>query len=1039
MFTHAFRIVILFVAISLIGLALVPGLDVNLTPTYNPPVLSINYSLQGSPDVVERQATSPLENALSQIDGVNEIYSISRYNGGIIRLRFDKEEDLAFRKFETATIIRNLYKKLPEGMSYPRIRQSGGDEEDEDSYRPILTYSINGPYAPYKLANDAVDYIQKPLRQIAGVEDVEVSGGVPLQITIDFDPAKLMRYQLSKNDLIAALSTQSTSVYLGRTETASGEQFFAKLNGATPDIKALENTLVQEKKERSILLKDVARVFIEEQQPKRYQRINGQNAVYLSLYARKGTNKVLLAQQVNNLLNELSTALPEGLVLRLEKDETIFLKEELQKIYVRTALSVAILVCFIFLINRNWRYLTVLFSGIVVNLCMTSVLLYIWGIELHIYSIAGLTISFGLIVDNAIVMIDHLHKKANRKIFLALFAASLTTIMALLVVLLLPEEDRRNLTDFSMVVAVNLAVSLLVALFFSPALYQLLFKSKIKRRQFSVKSLKRKIRFFKVYAASIAWLVKYRKAFILLLILAFGLPIFQLPVQVEGQAWYNNSIGSDKYQDEIRPITDKILGGALRKFVQEVYEGYSYRSAERSRLMVNARLPFGTTLDDANFVISTVEAYLKRVEGIDKFVTNVTGRNARVEITFDEAYEDSALPYQLKARLQARSIDLTGVRWSIYGVGRGFSAGGESTDRPSFRINLKGYNYDELERQANVLADTLLNNRRVQEVKTNEQIGWGREKSSEYVLVFDTDRLAKAGVSRGQVVQTLSDLTIPTSPSLSANFQDELMPVYIKASSAERFSKYDLMRESLPIDTARLLKIEDYADLTFEETANEIHKQDRQYLRVIAFDYLGSARFGAKHRDRSIEVVSAQMPVGYSVEAAGYGFRFDKEKRQYSLLLVLLVGIYFISAILFENLRQPLYIISNVPISFIGLFLIFALFDFSFDQGGYAAFILLGGLVVNAAIFIVHDLNNSPVKKYNRAVIKSVVGKAQPILLTVLSTCFGLIPFLIEGEDEVFWFALAIGTIGGLLFSLFAVFVCLPVFLSKRKSPNQIA
>ena len=95
--------------------------------------------------------------------------------------------------------------------------------------------------------------------------------------------------------------------------------------------------------------------------------------------------------------------------------------------------------------------------------------------------------------------------------------------------------------------------------------------------------------------------------------------------------------------------------------------------------------------------------------------------------------------------------------------------------------------------------------------------------------------------------------------------------------------------------------------------------------------------------------------------------------------------------------------------------------------------------MVNAAIFIAHDLNNSPIKKYNRAVIKSVVGKAQPILLTVLSTCFGLIPFLIEGEDEVFWFALAIGTIGGLLFSLFAVFVCLPVFLSKRKSPNQIA
>ena len=1035
MFTHAFRIVVLFVAISLIGLTLIPSLDVNFTPTYNPPVLSINYSFQGSPDVVERLATSPLENVLSQIEGVNEIYSVSRYNAGVIRLRFDKEEDLAFRKFETATIIRNLYKKLPEGMSYPRITQSGSEDEDEATYRPILTYSINGPYAPYKLANDAIEYIQKPLRQIAGVEDAQVSGGVPLQITISFDPTKLMRYRLSKKDLVAALSTQNNSVYMGRTETASGEQFFTKLSGATPDIKALENTLVQLKKDRPILLKDLASVFIEEQQPKHYQRINGENAVYLSVYARRATNKVLLAEQVNALLNELSTGLPEGLVLRLEKDETVFLKKELQKIYVRTALSVTILICFIFLINRNWRYLTVLFSGILVNLCITSALLYVFGVELHIYSIAGLTISFGLIVDNAIVMIDHIHKKANRNIFLALFAASFTTIMALLVVFLLPEEDRRNLTDFSMVVAVNLAVSLLVALFFSPALYQLLFKAKYKSKLSSMSGLRRKVRFFKTYNSTIQWIVNYRKAFIFLLILAFGLPVFKLPVQWEGQDWYNNSIGSYQYQDEIRPITDKVFGGALRKFVQEVYEGYSYRSAERTRLMINARLPFGTTLNDANFVISTVEDYLKGITGIDKFVTNVNERSARVEITFDEEYDDSALPYQLKARLQARSIDLTGVRWSIYGVGRGFSAGGESMDRPSFRINMKGYNYDELERQANILADTLLNNRRVQEVKTNEQIGWGREKTSEYVLAFDTDQLAKAGVSRGQVVQTLSDLTVPTGPSLRANFQDELMPVYIKASKAERFSKYDLMRESLPIDTARLLKIDDYAQLTFEETANEIHKQDRQYLRMIAFDYLGSARFGAKHRDASIEKINEQMPVGYLAKAVSYGFSFDKEKRQYGLLLVLIVGIYFISAILFENLKQPFYIISNIPISFIGLFLIFALFDFSFDQGGYAAFILLGGLVVNAAIFIVHDLNNSHIKKYNRAVIKSVVGKAQPILLTVISTCFGLIPFLIEGEDEVFWFALAIGTIGGLLFSLFAVFICLPVFLSKRKAP----
>ncbi|NVJ46035.1 MAG: efflux RND transporter permease subunit, partial [Cytophagia bacterium] len=226
----------------------------------------------------------------------------------------------------------------------------------------------------------------------------------------------------------------------------------------------------------------------------------------------------------------------------------------------------------------------------------------------------------------------------------------------------------------------------------------------------------------------------------------------------------------------------------------------------------------------------------------------------------------------------------------------------------------------------------------------------------------------------------------------------------------------------------------DFASLTFQETANELRKEDRQYLRKLAFDYLGSAKFGREYLDNSIEVMEKQIPVGYTIESGGNYMRFDQQKRQYSLLLFLMVGIFFICAVLFENLKQPLHIIVTIPISFIGLFLIFSVFDFRFDPGGFAAFVMLGGLVVNASIFIVNDLNNSRLKKYNRSVLRSVIGKAQPIILTILSTCFGLIPFLLEGDSEYFWFALAIGTIGGLIFSMVAVFLCLPVFLSRRKA-----
>jgi multidrug efflux pump subunit AcrB len=141
--------------------------------------------------------------------------------------------------------------------------------------------------------------------------------------------------------------------------------------------------------------------------------------------------------------------------------------------------------------------------------------------------------------------------------------------------------------------------------------------------------------------------------------------------------------------------------------------------------------------------------------------------------------------------------------------------------------------------------------------------------------------------------------------------------------------------------------------------------------------------------------------------------------------------------VLFENFRQPVYIILLIPISFIGLFLIFSLFDFYFDQGGYAAFVMLGGLAVNAGIFILNDFNNRKTGVNNRNILKSVAGKAIPILLTVLSTCFGLVPFLIEGQNEIFWFSLAIGTIGGLVFSLVGVFWIIPVLMWKSFSRSK--
>ncbi|WP_035455037.1 efflux RND transporter permease subunit [Algoriphagus terrigena] len=1034
-----FRVLIAFVVLAILGFATVPLLSVDLNPREREPVFTISFGIpQSSPEVIEKLGTSPLEGVLSQLTELKKITSVSNYDRGSITLRFDKKADMELKKFEVLALIRQVYPKMDERLSYPIVTQSA--ESRDDFKTPILTYSINGPFASFEIKKITEDVVKPALTRFADVEEVQIRGANDLQVYVTFDVQKMQAFGVTKAILSQQISRSFGQKFPGTVFNSEGETLFVTLDSKLNTLDQLDNLIVRNSAQLEVRVKDLASVTLEEAEPTTYYRINGNNSVTLAVYNRDGVNKVLLAKSLKASVESAKIDLPPGFEIRLENDDTEFLEKELSKIYQRSGLSILILIAFIFLINRNWKYLSILFLGILINLSLTAMILYFLKIDIHLYSIAGLTISFGLVVDNAIVMVDHLHKHRNRKVFLALLAASLTTVAALLMVLLLPEEDRKNLTEFSIVVSVMLGVSLLVALFFTPAFYELLFKESARKgRKLTFSQLRKRASWMNHYETGISLTARYRKSFLFLILLLFGTPIFFLPAKWEGQEWYNKTVGNTFYQEEIRPYVDKALGGTLRMFVRGVYEKSVYREPEKTRLYVSARLPFGNTLQQMDFIMREFEEYLKGVKGIDQFVTYVmSGQQAQITITFDEAHENGALPYQLKGRLSVKSTDWSGAQWNIFGVGQGFYTGGGSDQIPSFRVEMKGYNFDELERQAEVLAEKLKKHKRVPEVNTNERASYSEQKTQEYVLRLDQNQIALGGTNQFEVLTTLQDLSKPQMNSAYLTLADKNYGLLIREKHAEAFSKFDLEQKGLISGEDRIMKISDFGSLNLETTTNALHKEDRQYIRVVSFEYMGSAKFGNEYLEEVLKEMKAQMPIGYEAKKQEWTWGTEQAKRQYALLGLLIVGIFFICTILFENFRQPFYIIFLIPISFIGLFLTFAVGGFNFDRGGFAAFVMLGGLAVNAGIFILNDLNNLRSGTFNRNILKSVAGKAIPILLTVLSTCFGLVPFIIEGQNEIFWFSLAIGTIGGLVFSLVGVFWILPVMMWRKARTSPV-
>ncbi len=737
---------------------------------------------------------------------------------------------------------------------------------------------------------------------------------------------------------------------------------------------------------------------------------------------------------------KLSKTLPESYKITKVYDSTEYLNSELTKIYFRTALSVLILLLFVLLVSRSFRYLVIVTASLSANLGLAFLCYYIFDVEIQLYSLAGITISLGLIIDNSIVMIDHLRNQGNKNVFVAILASTLTTVGALSVIYFLDEKYRFNLLSFAQVIIINLMVSLVIAMFLIPALLQNIQLKPPKKKdvfeRFTDKLLQ-------IYASVIHVFIDYKKVLIVFIILLFGIPFFMLPKRLDqNKFWYerayNHTIGNEFFSENIRPYFDRYLGGTLRLFSYYVFENAYYGKNEETKLMVEASMEKGATVHQMNEVFLEIENYLRSFSEIKQFTTNVySGDYARLEVVFKDNQAQTSFPFALKNKLIVKALDWGGLSWNIYGVGNGFSSGNGVNDPINFAVQAKGYNYEELNRWSDTLKSFLEQHPRIQEVQIRENSMWRRRRGSEYHFQLDKEKLALAGVSPMTVFNQLSQKSLSKFQEAAITINGKYTAVRAVSNQSDDFDLWNLNNYQLG-NLGSPYSLRDVSAIDKVPEDENIYKENQEYIRLIDFQYTGSAKFGAKYLNEQLALLKSKLPLGYQFERKEIQYIFGQtENNQYFLLILfVIVIIYFISAILFESLTQPFAIVSVVPISFIGVFLAFYLFDFNFDQGGMASFVLLSGITVNASIFILDQFNKLKKTQPHHDVLNIYLTafrqKIFPISLTVLSTILGFIPFVIGGQNEVFWFALAVGTIGGLLFSLIGIVLFLPLFVLKK-------
>ena len=645
----SFTLIVTFVCLSLIGVVLVPLLPVKLAPSRTLPGLTVSFSMPGnSSRVIEAEVTSKLEAMMARVKGIRKVNSTSDNGSGSISLELDKHADIDVTRFEVSTIIRQTWPQLPEGVSYPQISTRRSDDK---ASRPFITYTLNAPANPILIQQYAEENIKPVLGQLKGIYKVELNGATPMEWLLEYDSDQLSRLGITLQAVQRAINRHYEKEFLGICSIekgAEGREWIRLVRTSTEKEMEFEPGAIQLQAEDGtmVTLDKLIKVRHVEERPQSYYRINGLNSVYLYITAEETANQLNLSGEVKHLMGELQQKMPPGYEVHISYDATEYIQKELDKIYFRTGLTVLILLLFVALITRNLRYLFLIVTSLAVNISVAVILYYAFGLEMQLYSLAGITISLNLVIDNTIVMTDHILHRRNLKAFVSVLAATLTTIGALVIIFFLDEKIRLNLQDFAAVVIINLAVSLFVALFFVPSMIDkigLEKKKRRKRRRFLLRPTFMKrltVYFTRFYQGVIYYLCRFRVIACLLLLLGFGLPVFMLPEKMEGEGkwveYYNKVFDNPTFKDKVKPVINKALGGSLRLFAEKVYEGsYFNRDEGEVVLSVYATLPNGSTLEQMNVLIKRMETYLSDFKEIRQFQTYIyNARQANIQIYF---------------------------------------------------------------------------------------------------------------------------------------------------------------------------------------------------------------------------------------------------------------------------------------------------------------------------------------------------------------------------------------------------------------------
>ena len=1008
---------LIFVAVIILGVFSLSRLPIDQFPKMDPPYISVMTTYAGAnANEIETNVTRLLENSLNSVDGLKELTSNSKDNISLVSLEFEWGINID----EAANDVRNavdlIADYLPDGAGKPTIFKLN------TSMMPIMGYAITAKESYAGLEKIIDDKVVNVLNRVNGIGNISLSGAPERYIYVDLNPQQLDAYMLSVEAVGQAIATNNLNLASGSIKMGK-EQYQVRVEGEYVESSEINDIVVTTLPTgQQVFVRDIATVRDTIKDLTLDEKINGSDGARLMIMKQSGANTTQIARDVRKTLESVRKTLPPDI-----KIEPIFdSSEEIENSIFGLAETIAYALLFVVMVVLfflgKWRATLIIALTIPISLVVAFIYLLMANSSLNIISLASLTVAIGMVVDDAIVVLENINRHIDRgaspreaaiyatnEVWVSVIATTLVIIAVFVPLTMLKGMAGIMFKELGWIVTIVVCTSTIVAITLTPMLSAKLLKAQKFGQNKDEK--KRKLSYENTV---VRMLDKIDAAYANLLRICLNHKTITMLVMLGIFILSMVPVGMGKIGMSYMPQSDN------------------------GRLNITVELQRGTRVEESMKTARAIEDMIRREVPEHIIISSTTGSNDNggIQALFSSTnnnklsmtvrcvkkYERERTIWEIAEVIRRNINQMPEVINSTVALAGGGGGGGGN----DISVEVYGYSFDH----TNAVAAEL--KRRIKDIEGARDVNISREEDrAELQIVFDKQKLALHGLNEA----TVATMVRNRINGYTAGFlkeDGEEYDIVVRLAEQHRNSISNLEEITIPSSTG-MLKLKELAQIEEYWGPPSIERKRRERLVKLAVTPY-NVPLSVLAQSIQAEIDNMEIPQGVLVYVGGaWEDQQEATADMVTLFLLIILLVYIVMASQFESFAKPFIIMMSIPFAISGVVVALLLTGVELNLIGMLGIILLAGIVVKNGIVLVDYINLMRDRGYelNEAIALSGQSRLRPVLMTAMTTILGMIPMALStSEGSEIWVPMGVVVIGGLVASTLITLIVVPILYS---------